>query len=108
MGIAIYAGVNPVNAIDPSGEVAIIEYVILLGNAALLADCLNLIDLPDIPIKNFNHYSALYDYYSFVLAALGGLAMRNLGIAMGLGSLLCYAVKDSPHRILLNNILAHM
>jgi RHS repeat-associated protein len=107
----LYAGVNPVNAIDPSGEVALIEYALLLGGAALLADCLNLIDLPDIPIKNFNHYSALYDYYSFVLAALVAeyaLKMTFLPIVMGLASLLCYAVKDSPHRILLNHILAHM
>lgn len=100
----LYAGVNPVNAIDPSGEVAIIGYAI---SAALLADCLNWIDLPDIPIKNFNHYSALYDYYSFVLAALA-LGMGTLGIAIGLGSLLCYAVKDSPHAILYNHILGKL
>ncbi|MFM6643375.1 MAG: putative Ig domain-containing protein [Microcystis panniformis] len=67
----LYAGVNPVNAIDPSGEVAIIEYRPLLnyitpflGDVGTLTDIGNAFDCPKdpkFPTQNDN-LRALYGF----------------------------------------------
>jgi RHS repeat-associated protein len=90
----LYAGVNPVNAIDPSGEVALIEYVFFVGGvAATIYTCRKILTDPNLQFS-----SASIDLGKSVLGiisaywiSVSGNPVPFLQVLLKLGAFVCAA-----------------